>query len=179
MLNKTGKVLYHTLGVAIFICITVMFVLVFSNVILRYVFNSGITWSSELSRYLFVWLVFLGAIAALKDNMHLSMDIVTDLLPPKVKKVFFVVSNLVVLYVLWLFFKGSWSMTFLTMSRLSPATKIPLGLIYGIGIVSSIAMGGIVLGRLFQTIFKDKYNFKESSEQTKQLDQPHSKVGNY
>ena len=42
-------------------CLAVMVVLVFGNVVLRYVFNSGITMSEELSRWLMVWLTFLGA----------------------------------------------------------------------------------------------------------------------
>lgn len=176
MLNKTGKVLNHVLGVTIFICLTTMFVLVFANVVLRYAFNSGITWSSEMSRYLFVWLVFLGAIAAMKDNMHLNMDVVTSILPRRIKKVFFVISHLLVLYTLWLFLKGSWSMTLLTMSRLSPATNIPLGYVYGVGIVASIAMGGIVLARLYQAFVKDQKEFAPNAEQ---LQQSNSKAENY
>jgi len=45
--------------------LALMVVLVFGNVVLRYVFNSGITMSEELSRWLFVWLIFLGAIIAM------------------------------------------------------------------------------------------------------------------
>ncbi|MFD2922222.1 TRAP transporter small permease [Halobacillus naozhouensis] len=175
MLNKLGKVLHHTLGVTIFICLSTMFVLVFANVVLRYAFNSGITWSSEMSRYLFVWLVFLGAIAAMKDNMHLNMDIVTEILPPKAKKVFFIISNLLVLGTLGLFLKGSWSMTMLTMQRLSPATNIPLGYVYGVGIIASIAMGGIVLVRLVRALIQDK----PASQMDEQVEQTDYKVENY
>ncbi|MEO5883317.1 MAG: TRAP transporter small permease subunit, partial [Caldimonas sp.] len=42
-----------------------MVVLVFGNVVLRYGFNSGITASEELSRFLFVWLTFMGAVVGL------------------------------------------------------------------------------------------------------------------
>ena len=51
-----------------------MVVLVFGNVVLRYGFNSGITVSEELSRWLFVWLTFLGAIVALREHGHLGTD---------------------------------------------------------------------------------------------------------
>ncbi|MBM7551613.1 TRAP transporter small permease [Thalassobacillus pellis] len=176
MLNKVGKALHHTLSVAIFICLATMFVLVFANVVLRYAFNSGITWSSEMSRYLFVWLVFLGAIAALKDNMHLNMDLVTSILPPKAKKVFFVISNLLVLCTLGLFLKGSWSMTLLTMQRLSPATNIPLGYVYGVGIIASIAMGGIVLVRLVRTLVKGEKEGSLAAEQQEQTDYKFEKI---
>ena len=48
------------------VLLAVMVVLVFGNVVLRYGFNSGITVSEELSRWLFVWMTFLGAIVGLQ-----------------------------------------------------------------------------------------------------------------
>ena len=50
------------------LCLAVMVVLVFGNVVLRYGFNSGITISEELSRWLLVWLTFLGAIVAVREH---------------------------------------------------------------------------------------------------------------
>ena len=58
-----------------------MVVMVFGNVVLRYVFNSGITASEELSRYCFVWLTFLGAVVAMRDDAHLGMSNMVELLP--------------------------------------------------------------------------------------------------
>jgi len=51
-----------------------MVVLVFTNVVMRYAFNSGITISEELSRWLFVWMTFMGAIVALRERAHLGTD---------------------------------------------------------------------------------------------------------
>ena len=56
------------------LCLAVMVVLVFGNVVLRYGFNSGITISEELSRWLLVWLTFLGAIVAVREHSHLGVD---------------------------------------------------------------------------------------------------------
>ena len=44
------------------LCLAVMVVLVFGNVVLRYGFNSGIAFSEEMSRWAFVWLIFVGAV---------------------------------------------------------------------------------------------------------------------
>ena len=54
----------------------VMSLLTFVQVILRYVFNSSIVFSEELSRYLFVWLTFIGIAYGVKKQSHLSVDIV-------------------------------------------------------------------------------------------------------
>lgn len=85
-MQKVGKTFSTILNIAIALSLALMAILVFGNVVLRYAFNSGITWSEEMSRFLFVWMVFLGAIAALKDNMHLGMDIVINFLPKAAKK---------------------------------------------------------------------------------------------
>ena len=53
------------------ISLAVMVVLVFGNVVMRYGFNSGLTLSEELSRWLFVWMPFMGAIVALNERTHL------------------------------------------------------------------------------------------------------------
>ena len=59
----------------------IMSLLVLVNVILRYAFNSGLPFSVEVSRFAFVWVVFLGAIVALKDGSHLGVDTIVRKLP--------------------------------------------------------------------------------------------------
>jgi TRAP-type transport system small permease protein len=149
-MKKISTVFSKILNGAIALSLASMAILVFGNVVLRYVFNSGITWSEEMSRFLFVWMVFLGAVGALKDNMHLGVDIVVNALPVKLKKAAFVISNLLVLYVLWLLLVGSWRMTILNMNSSAPATGLPLSYLYGIGIVTSIAMAGILIKKLIE-----------------------------
>jgi TRAP-type C4-dicarboxylate transport system permease small subunit len=69
---------FRLLKFIIVVCLALMVVLVFGNVVLRYAFNSGITVSEELSRWLFVWLIFLGATVAMKEHAHLGMDSVVS-----------------------------------------------------------------------------------------------------
>src|SRR6266436_9236977 len=86
------------LKVAIAICLAVMVVLVFGNVVLRYAFNSGIATSEELSRWLLVWLTFLGAIVALRDHLHLGVDMLVRALPARGKLLCFIASYALMLY---------------------------------------------------------------------------------
>ena len=67
--------------------LALMVVLVFGNVFMRYAFNSGFSISEELSRWLFVWLTFLGAVAALRSNAHLGTDMLVGKLGPLGKKI--------------------------------------------------------------------------------------------
>ena len=106
LLNRVGRVIDILLAMAL----AIMVVLVFGNVVLRYGFNSGITTSEELSRWLFVWLTFLGAIVAMKDGAHLGTDALVSRLPLRGKQVFFVLSHGLMLYACWLLFWGAWDL---------------------------------------------------------------------
>src|SRR3954471_4085507 len=92
------------LKVMIAACLAVMVVLVFTNVVLRYAFNSGITISEELSRWLFVWMTFLGAIVALHEKGHLGTDMLVAKLPDAGKKFCLFVGYLLMLFTCWLVF---------------------------------------------------------------------------
>ncbi|WP_082235404.1 TRAP transporter small permease [Halobacillus massiliensis] len=160
MFHKIVKASNNLLNLAIAFSLAAMSILVFGNVVLRYLFNSGITWSEEMSRYFFVWLVFLGAIAALKDRMHLGVDLVVNLLPDKAKKVVFFISNGLVLYLLWLLLEGSWRMTVLNANSTGPATGMPLSYLYGIGVVTSISMMALTIFNMVKTLTGKKDSFK-------------------
>ena len=88
--------------------LAVMVVLVFGNVVLRYAFNSGLTMSEEVSRWLFVWLTFMGAVVALREHGHLGTDVLVSRLPRLGKKICLVLAQVAMLYVSWLLLQGSW-----------------------------------------------------------------------
>ncbi|WP_084783221.1 TRAP transporter small permease [Bacillus dakarensis] len=80
-----------------------MTVLIFLQVVSRYVFGDSITWTEELSRYLFIWLIFLTIGVGFKENKHISIDIVLDLLPKILQKLIRQITYLLVFVVAALF----------------------------------------------------------------------------
>ncbi len=132
--------------------ISLMTIFVFGNVVLRYVFNSGITWSEELSRFLFIWMIFLGSILGLKDNEHLGVDMLVKKLSAKGRKLLYVISNLLIMVTLVLLFDGSWKLTMINLDQTAPATGMPYFFIYGIGLVTSVGMMIIVLANLYRVL---------------------------
>jgi TRAP-type C4-dicarboxylate transport system permease small subunit len=134
------------LKVTVALCLAVMVVLVFGNVVLRYVFNSGIATSEELSRWLLVWLTFLGAIVALRQHAHLGVDTLIRMLPPRGRLVCFVVSYALMLYADWLLTLGSWKQAVLTFGDSAPASGISVGLFfYSSGLVFGVSAAVILL----------------------------------
>ena len=138
--------LYCTaLKVAIAICLAAMVVLVFGNVVLRYVFNSGIATSEELSRWLLVWLTFLGAIVALRQHAHLGVDTLIRMLPRRGRLLCFVASYGLMLYADWLLTLGSWKQAVLTFGDSAPASGISVGLFfYSSGLVFGVSAAVIL-----------------------------------
>jgi TRAP-type transport system small permease protein len=141
---------FQLLKVAIVLCLALMVILVFGNVVLRYAFNLGITMSEELSRFLFVWLTFLGAIVAFREHGHLGVDMLVSRLSATGKKACLVVSQLLMLFVTWLFLKGSWEQTLINLDVKSPSAGISMGAFYGVGVVFSISVGIMLLHDLYR-----------------------------
>jgi TRAP-type transport system small permease protein len=60
-----------------------MAVLVFANVVSRYLFNYSIIWVEELTRYMMVWVGFIGSGLVLRFGAHIAVDAFQDLLPTR------------------------------------------------------------------------------------------------
>ena len=124
--------------------LAVMVVLVFGNVVLRYGFNSGITVSEEISRWLFIWMTFLGAVVALKEHGHLGVDMVVQKLPPIGKKICLAVGHAVMLYIVWLLLQGSIAQARINWDVTAPVTGASMAIVYAAGIVFSV-LAGLIL----------------------------------
>jgi len=138
---------------AIALCLAAMVVLVFTNVVLRYLFNSGIATSEELSRWLLVWLTFLGAIVAMREHAHLGVDSLIRALPPRGRLICFVLSYVLMLYADSLLLIGSWKQAVLTYGDTAPASGISVGLFfYSSGIVFGVSAAVILLYDLVRAL---------------------------
>ena len=80
--------------------LSICVVLVNANVIMRYFFNNPIRWAEEVVTSLFVWTVFIGSAYAYRKHSHLGVDILVNLMPPKMKAVVKSVMSVVELLVL-------------------------------------------------------------------------------
>lgn len=135
------------------LCLAVMVVLVFGNVVLRYTMNSGITVSEELSRWLFVWLTFMGAVVALREHSHLGVDALVLRLPTWGKKICLVLAQAAMLYVSWLLLTGSWSQTVINWETEAPVTGASVGIFYASGVLMGASAIAILLRDLLRTLF--------------------------
>lgn len=152
MIDTTIARFCRAIDLLIAAALAVMVVLVFGNVVLRYALNSGIAVSEELSRWLFVWLCFLGAVVALRDGAHLGTDMLVSRLSAKGKKVCLVIGQLLMLYLTWLFLDGSWQQMRLNLDMEAPVTGTPVAVFYASGVVFSVLAGLLLVLQLVRVL---------------------------
>jgi len=127
-----------------------MVVMVFGNVVLRYGFNSGITVSEELSRWLFVWMTFLGAVVGLHRHAHLGTDMLVSRLPVAGRKFCYAAAHLVMLYLCWLMARGAWAQTVINADTSSAVMEVSTAWLYASGVVFAVLAGLVVAHELWK-----------------------------
>jgi C4-dicarboxylate transporter DctQ subunit len=84
MLQKVSAVLQRCTEVAMMVLMSCLVVIVVTSVIFRYILLSPIAWCDEVSRYLMIWLGFLGASIAMREKLHVSVEFVVRWAPPRI-----------------------------------------------------------------------------------------------
>ncbi|MGG4775415.1 TRAP transporter small permease [Paenalcaligenes sp. Me52] len=127
------------------VCLAIMAILVFANVVLRYGFDSGIAVSEELARLLFVWLIFLGAVLATRQHAHIAFNSFLAKRTPTCRKILIAISSLLMLVGGVIFVIGGWKQTLINMDNSYPVLGISYAWLYGTAIVFGV---GLVLSTI-------------------------------
>ncbi len=115
-------------------------VLSFASVFMRYVLNYSLTWAEELARYMFIWLVYLGAALCVRRRKHIVMDIVIASMKPGLKKVFSLVNNAIMLAFVLVLAQQGFRMMPILGTQASTALQIPMSFIYAAVPVGAVLM---------------------------------------
>jgi TRAP-type C4-dicarboxylate transport system permease small subunit len=145
------KLLWKSLDAVIALLLVLMIAMVFTNVVMRYGFDSGLRESIELSRMGMVWLVMLGAVVVLRRDEHLALTELSERAFPRfvplLKRLVFVVIFISALMLFW----GSFRQMNANWNNISQVTGLPSGLFYLAGVISAVLMGAIALLRIFKS----------------------------
>lgn len=151
-MNKILTLYCRALEWLLVLMLALMVLLVFGNVVMRYAFNSGITESEELSRWLFVWLTFLGAVVAVRERAHLGSDMLTSRLGPLGKRLCLGTGQALMLWVTWLLLRGSWQQAEINWEVEAPVTGASTAIFYASGVVFAVSTGVMLLQDLWRTL---------------------------
>lgn len=90
--TRLGGIVDNIEETSIAICLGLMTVLTFANVVARYVFSDNILWAKEATEFLFAWLVLMGMSYAVKKHVHIGVDVVINLFSARVRKILALIS---------------------------------------------------------------------------------------
>lgn len=129
--------------------------ILFLQVVMRKVFNNSLSWSEELARYIFIWMVFIGISYGAKQMKHLKIDVFLNIFPKKFRAFIIVIADVIVLVFggIVVFAAYITVSKYLQVGTASPAVHIPYWFIHSAPIVGY----SLTIIRQVQTIL---YRFK-------------------
>lgn len=148
-MGRLASLLWTWIDVAMAALMSAMIALVFTNVVMRYGFSSGLRVSVELSRLGFVWVVMLGAVVVLRRGEHLAVTEFSEAFLPKAVPLLRRLAWLIILVCALMLFWGAQKQTLDNWHNISPLTGLPTGLMYLSGVLSGLMMTFVALVRIF------------------------------
>lgn len=133
-------------------CMFGMLVLIFANVVLRYLLNTGIYLSEGLSGLMYVWMTLIGALLVLYDRGHIGVEILVKRVSVSLRRLTFAAAHVVMLFVTWLLLTGSWQQMMINLHVISPATRLPIALMYAAGVFFAVASGLFLIFQLIALV---------------------------
>lgn len=150
--GQVADLFFRTLEYVIAACLAAMVVLVFSNVVMRYIFGTGIASGEELARLCFVWLIFIGATLAVREHGHIGVDMVVRRLSPTARRVCLLINHGLVLWALWMLGDGSWTMTVIGLDSVLPVTGISTAVFGAAGVFLAVTMALILIADVWAVL---------------------------
>ena len=141
---------YLELTVSVFL-ISLMAILIFLQVIMRYVMHNSLSWSEELARYAFVWLIYIAISYGSKLMKHIKIDAGLSIFPKKSRPYIVILGDVLFLFfALYIVYTGSkYTMKQIRLHKTSAALGIPMEYIT----FAPVAGFVLVMIRQIQTLF--------------------------
>lgn len=134
------------------------------DVICRYVFHISLVFAPEVSRYLYIFIIFIGTFLGIKDNIHIGLDFFVDLLPTKWKNVIIIFRNIsLMIFSLVITYYG-FKFSSIGMSQMSETLGFSKGWIYLILPISGICMFITILNQTL-LFFTDKKSWEKKKKE--------------
>ena len=150
ILKRLADALTRALEIVMVLCLVVMLVMVFGNVVLRLVFNTGIDLSEEIPRFAFVWMTFLGAVVGMRRRAHLGVDMLVQALPVFGRKVCWGISQAIMLVCCLYIVYGTWLQHDIIAGNASPVAQLSMLWVFGVSYLTGTAIALICASNLLR-----------------------------
>ena len=112
------------------LALLIMIAVVFLQTFCRFVIFQSLTWSEELSRYLFVVVIVLGVNLATTDHLFVRIEIIDNYLGKTGKFLLDIIRKFVAIYVSAIFIYSGYELVKVGSYQISPAMSVPMSLLY-------------------------------------------------
>jgi TRAP-type C4-dicarboxylate transport system permease small subunit len=136
------------------------------QVFTRFVLKVPSTWTEEIARYTFIYLVMIGAALGVKNSVHFGMTMFSDKLHGKVRDYYqrFVINGIILLAAIFMLVIGSEFAMSYGMNRVSPTFLVPMAWVFGIVPLSAVFMILFAFNNMaFGDFSKDPNAFEEET----------------
>ncbi len=154
MLDVISNLLNKIAEKAVMFLMAAISIIIFVQVISRYVFNSSLTWSEEVGRYVLIWITFLGASIGVKRYSHIGIDFLYEKFSLNGKKILKTIIILMGLIFSFIMFFYGWKLAYMVRFQKSSALLIPMTVPYSALPVSGILIFIHYFNDLINLIFK-------------------------
>jgi len=156
LLRAVNAFFNKRLSMLIALVFSIMTLLIFAQVVCRYVLHNPLSWSEELARYLFIWLTFCGASVAFYENTHINVSYFVERIRlPKLQAALFLLADALCLWLLWIFVKDGFVVAsrVLSLGQVSSSMGfLPVGAVYLAVPIGSLFMGLNVLHHALERV---------------------------
>lgn len=133
--------------------VAVMTILVTWQVVTRYVFNNPSAISEQLAKYLFVWLVMIGAAYVFGKKDHMAVEFIKDLFSVKVKLILEIISEIIIAgFAIAVLIFGGYKSTLMTMTQIDASLGIPVAYLYSVIVLSGVLIVFYAITNIGQVI---------------------------
>jgi TRAP-type C4-dicarboxylate transport system permease small subunit len=164
-LGKLNDLIAWVVKIFLVILVAILVGVVFYAVLSRTLINASIAWAEELSRILFIWLVFGGAVLALRSKEHLGLTMLVDRLKPKYQLIFEVISWILVIVVTVAMIEGGEKIVSVVKFARTPALGLPSSLKYQAVLTAGYLMILISIEHLIEAFGRLLQNLRHKKEE--------------
>ena len=138
--------------------LAMMSVIIFVQVVARYVFSNSLSWSEELARYMFIWCIYIGISYGVKRQKHISVEAAMLLFPKKVRPYLYVVSDILFFVFACAIMYFGWQVVGMISAsgQTSPAVGIPMKYLYFAPVVGFFLCAIRLIQNIIETCKKIK-----------------------
>ena len=138
---------------SLILCLAVMGIVLFVQIIMRTFFSAPLKWAEELARYLQIWITFLGIGYGIRRGSHIGMTLLKDRLPPGLKALCGLIVDVAGFLAFIVLFRTS--LQFLAHQNVvSTAMELPMQLVYLVIPVGAVIYMAYDMGMIVSDIRK-------------------------